>query len=88
MMRLEELMVSPLTCEIALNEESYDRKKLVGLKAKSELPVDEGNELSEFVALWSKNFEKAIKRLNAHAKGNPKTQKIAHLGHLILLSLA
>ena len=88
MMILEELVVTPLTFEIELNEESYDRKKLEGLKAKSELPVDEGNELSEYVALWSKNFERAIKRLNAHVKGNPQTKKISHLAHLILFSLA
>ena len=45
----------------------------MGLKAKSELLVDEGNELSEYMALLLKNFERAIKRLNAQVKGNPQT---------------
>ena len=56
-MRLEELMGSLLMFEMELNEESKERKKLVGLRAKSKLHVDEGNELSEYVALLSKNFE-------------------------------
>ena len=63
--------------EIELNEESKERKKLMGLRVESEPPIDEGNELSEFVALISKNFERSIKRLNTQAKGNPQTQKIA-----------
>ena len=37
----------------------------MGLRAESELPINEGNELSESVALLSKNFERSIKRLNA-----------------------
>ena len=76
-MRLEELMGSLLMFEIELNEESKERKKLMGLRDKSEPPVDEGNELLEFVALLSKIFEIAIKRLNTQ-KGNPQTQKIAY----------
>ena len=73
-MRLEELMGSLLLFEIDLNEESKERKKL----DKSEPPVDEGNELLEFMALLSKNFERVIKRLNTQVKGNPQTQKIAY----------
>ena len=37
-MRLEELMGSLRTFEIKLNEESKERKKLVGLRVESELP--------------------------------------------------
>ena len=85
--RLEELVGSLLTFEKELNKESKERKKLVGLRAKSELLVDEGNELSESVALLSKNFEKAIKRLNTQAKVTIKLKKL-NLTHLILLSLA
>ena len=69
--RLEEIMGSLLTFEIELIEESKERKKLIRLTAESKLPVDEGNELSESMALLIKNFERAIKRLNAQAKGNP-----------------
>ena len=50
-------MGSLLTSKIELNEESKERMKLVGLRADSELLVDEGDELLEFVALLSKNFE-------------------------------
>ena len=70
--------------EIELNEESKERKKLVGLTVEFEPPVDEGNELSKFMALLSKNFGRAIKRLNTQAKGNLKLVKL-HLTHLILL---
>ena len=45
-----------------------EMKKLVGLRPESELPNDEGNEFSESVALLTKNFEIAIKRLNTQAK--------------------
>ena len=76
-MRLEELMGSLLTFEIELNEESKERKKLVGLRVESKPPIDEGNELSEFVALLSKKFERDIKRLNTQVTGNPQTRKIA-----------
>ena len=48
-------------------------KKLMGLRAESKLPVDEGNELFEYMALLIKNFERAMKRLNSQAKGNPQT---------------
>ena len=48
-MRLEELMGSLLMFEIELNEESKERKKLVGLRAKSELPVMKG---TDFKNLW------------------------------------
>ena len=67
-------MGSLLTYKIELNEESKERKKLVGLRADSELPVDEGDELSEFVALLPKNFKRSIKRLNVvapHSRPNP-----------------
>ena len=77
-MRLEEPMESLLTFEIELNEESKEMKKLVGLRAESEQPVDEGNELSESMAFLSKNFERAIKMLNNQAKDNPQTQKTAY----------
>ena len=50
--------------EIELSEESKERKKLVGLRVESKQALDEGNDLSESVALLSKNFERAIKRLN------------------------
>ena len=76
-MRLEELMGSLLTLEIELNEESKEIKKLVGLRVEFELLDVEGNNLLESVALMSKNFEGAIKRLNGQAKGNPQTRKIA-----------
>ena len=76
-MRLEELKGSLLTFEIKMNEVSTERKKLVGLRAEFELLVDEENELSESMALMSKNFERAIKRLNAQVKGNPQIGKIA-----------
>ena len=36
----------------------------MGLRAESEMPIDERKELSESMALWSKNFERTIKRLN------------------------
>ena len=85
-MRLEESMGSLLTFKIELNKESQERKKLVGLRVESKLPVNEGNELSEYVALLSNNFERAIKRLNAQAKETLKLE-ILHLAHLILLSL-
>ena len=45
-MRLEELMGSLRSFEIELSEEAKERKKLVGLRAKSELPNDEGDEFS------------------------------------------
>ena len=45
MMRLEELMGSLLTFEIYMNEESKEKNKIVELRAESELPIDEGNEL-------------------------------------------
>ena len=45
------------------------------LRAESELPIDEGNELLESIALLSKNFERAIKRLNAQSKDVPQTRK-------------
>ena len=76
-MRLEELMGSILTFEIGLNEESKERKKLVGLRAEFKPHVDEGNEVLEFVSLLPKNFERAIKRSNTQAKGSPQTRKIA-----------
>ena len=63
-MRLEESMRSLLTFEIELNEDSNERMKLVGLRVETKLLVDEGNGLSESMALLSKNFERAIKRLN------------------------
>ena len=47
------------------------------LRVESELPVDEGNELLESMALL-KNFERAIERLNTKAKGNPQTRKIEY----------
>ena len=68
-------MGSLRTFEIEVNEKSKERKKLVGLRAEFELPVDEGNELLEYVALLSKNFERAIKRLNTQAKGNHSISK-------------
>ena len=71
MMRLEELMGSLLTFEIEPNEEFKERNKPVGLRAKYGLLVDEGNELLEYVALLSNNFERVIKRLNAQEKGIP-----------------
>ena len=46
-MRLEELIGSLRTFEIELNEESKERKKLVGLRAGSELYNDEGSEFSK-----------------------------------------
>ena len=52
-MRLEELMESLLTFELKLNEESKERNKLVGLRAESKLPTDEGNEVSKSLALLS-----------------------------------
>ena len=39
----------------------------MGLRADFELTVDEGDGLSEFVALMSKSFERSIKRLNVVA---------------------
>ena len=72
-MRLEELMGSQRTFEIKLNEESKERKKLMGLRAESELPNDEGSEFLELVALLSKNFERVLKRLNNQEKGNSQT---------------
>ena len=75
MMRLEELMGSLLTFEIEINEDSKEKKKIVELRAESELPIDERNELLESIALLSKNFEKAIKRLNARSKGILQTRK-------------
>ena len=66
-------MGSLLAFEIELNEEFKERKKIVGLRVESELPVDEGSELSESEAYMSKNFERSIKRLNAQVKENPQT---------------
>ena len=63
-MRLEELIGSLRTFEIELSKESKERKKLMELRAKFELPNDEGSEFLESVALLSKNFERALKRLN------------------------
>ena len=80
MMRIEELMRSLRTFEIELNEESKERKKLVGLRSKSKLPNDEGSEFSKLVALLSKNFERALKMLNTQAKCNSQTRKFAHRG--------
>ena len=65
------------TFEIELNEESKERKKLVGLRVESELPNDESSEYSELVALLSNNFEKVLKRLNTRVKGNSHTCKCA-----------
>ena len=76
--RLEELIGSLLTFKIELNKEPEERNKPMGQRAKSKPPVDDGNELSKSVALLSKNFERAIKRLNAQAKGNPLTQKFPY----------
>ena len=45
----------------------------MGLRVESKIPVDEGKKLSESLAFLSKNFERAIKRLNTKAKGNPQT---------------
>ena len=58
-----------------MNEESKEKNKIVELRAESELPIDEGNELLESIALLSKNFERVIKRLNAQSKGISQTRK-------------
>ena len=58
-----------------MNEESKEKIKIVELRAESELPIDEGNELLESIALLSKNFERVIKRLNAQSKGISQTRK-------------
>ena len=55
-MKLEELIGSLRTLEIELSEESKERKKLLRLRAESELPNDEDNEFSELVTLLTKNF--------------------------------
>ena len=70
-MRLEELVGSLGTFEIELSEEFRGRKKIVGLRAESKLPNDEGSKFSKSVALLSMNFERALKRLNTQVKGNP-----------------
>ena len=67
-MRLEELKGSLRSFEIELNDESKERKKLVGLRVESELPSDKGSEFSKLVAMLSKNFEKALKGLNTQQK--------------------
>ena len=46
-MQLEELMGSLRSFEIELSEKSEERNKLMGLRAESELPVDEGSKLLE-----------------------------------------
>ena len=50
----------------------------MGLRVESKLALNEGNELSEFVALLSKNFERAIKRLNTQEKGNAHIRKTTY----------
>ena len=50
----------------------------MGLRAESEPPVDEGSELSEYVALLSNFFERGIKKVTL------KLEK-SHMAHLILL---
>ena len=77
-MRLEELIGSLRTFEIELSKESKERKKLMELRAKFELPNDEGSEFLESVALLSKNFERALKRLNTQEKGNSQTSKFTY----------
>ena len=52
-------------------------KKLVGLRTKFEPPNDESDELSESMALLSKNIERDIIRLKTWAKGNTQTRKLA-----------
>ena len=48
------------------------------LRVESELPNDEGCEFSESMALLSKKFERALKRLNTLEKGNSQTRKFAY----------
>ena len=50
----------------------------MGLRAESKLPNEEGSEFSESVALLSKNFETALKRLNTKVEGNSHTRKFAY----------
>ena len=74
-MRLEELMGSLRAFEIELSEKSKEMKKLVGLRIESKLPNDEESEFLASMALLSKNFERALERLNTQAKGNPQPRK-------------
>ena len=48
------------------------------LRVESKLPNDEGCEFSESMALLSKKFERALKRLNTLEKGNSQTRKFAY----------
>ena len=62
-MRLEELKGSLRTFEIELKKKVKEMKKLMGLRTEFEPPNDESDELSESVALLSKNIERAIIQL-------------------------
>ena len=75
--RLEELMGSLQTFEIELSEESKERKNLMGLRVKSELPTAKGSEFSKSMALLSNNFERAQKRLNTQVTSNSLTRKFS-----------
>ena len=55
----------------------------MGLRAESKLPNDEGNEFSESMALLSKIFERALKRLNTQANGKLSASLIFFRGRLI-----
>ena len=76
-MKLEELIGSLRTFEMEIEEDKKLRKRTVAFQVEPhQAEGEEGDDLAEFMALLTKNFNQVARKMNKILKGTFQTKNI------------